>query len=217
MSTMSDWVDQIEQALLAVDAAVVRLLVERAGAAMTPIEFVDAVIVPALERIGLRWERGEAALSQVYMSGRIIESLLNGLFPAGRRPRKQSITLAVAVLEDYHFLGKNLVLSILRAAGFDLMDLGRVEIDALVERVRSDHIGVLLISVLMLPAALRVRELRERLADEGVDVKIVVGGAPFRFDPELWREVGADACGQSAGEALQIVRSLLMPPATGEA
>ena len=216
MSMPCDWVDQVEQALLAVDAAAVRQLVSRAGAAMSPLQMIDTIIVPALERIGHRWERGEVALSQLYMSGRIIEPLVNTLLPAGGHPRDGLATVAIAVLDDFHFLGKNIVLSILRASGFDLLDLGHVDVDGLVERVRRDGIRVLLISTLMLPSALKVRDVRAGLDAAGLDVKIVVGGAPFRFDPELWQEVGADACGLNAGEAIAIVRNLASVPGSGE-
>jgi methanogenic corrinoid protein MtbC1 len=189
----------------------------QASVTIPALQVLDAIIVPALERIGRYWERGEAALSQVYMSGRIIESLSSTLLPTASRPHPQHTTLAIAVLDDFHFLGKNLVLSILHTGGFDLIDLGHVDVDGLVERVRNGGIEVLLISTLMLPSALRVREVRDKLMEAGQHVKIVVGGAPFRFDPELWREVGADGCGQNATEALAIVRSLVKTRVNGEA
>ena len=110
-----------------------------------------------------------------------------------------------------------MVVSALRAAGFDLVDLGHTDVDALVRSVQKECVKVLLISTLMLPSALKVKEVRARLDAAGLLVKIVVGGAPFRFDPQLWREVGADACGQSASEAITIVRSLLQADQPGEA
>lgn len=57
----------------------------------------------------------------------------------------------------------------------------------------------------MLPSALHVRDLVMRLKSARLDVKVVVGGAPFLFDPELWREVGADAMGRSASDAAGII------------
>jgi methanogenic corrinoid protein MtbC1 len=41
------------------------------------------------------------------------------------------------------------------------------------------------------------------------DVKIVVGGAPFRFDKELWIEVEADAFGNDSSEAVAIVTKMM--------
>ena len=58
----------------------------------------------------------------------------------------------------------------------------------------------------LLPAALKVKAVRAALDARGSRVRIAVGGAPFLFDPELWREVGADAMGRSAADAVAIVR-----------
>lgn len=209
MPDMQAVVEQFERALLAVDPLEAQRLVTEGCAEATPMQLVDVLIAPALERIGEKWERGTAALSQVYMAGRICEGLVAKLLPPGSPERLARPKLAIVVLEDFHFLGKNLVLSALRASGFDPLDFGHADVDTLVNRVRTEKIEVLLISTLMLPSALRVKEVRTKLEAAGLRVKLVVGGAPFRFDPQLWREVGADACGQNALEAIEIVRGLL--------
>jgi methanogenic corrinoid protein MtbC1 len=209
MPDNQELVEEFERSLLAVDALEAQRLVETSGVNVSPMQLVDTLIAPALERIGEKWERGTAALSQVYMAGRICEGLVAKLLPPGSPERLAQPKLAIAVLEDFHFLGKNLVLSALRASGFDPLDFGHADVEALVRRVRVEGIEVLMISTLMLPSALRVKEVRARLNVAGLATKLVVGGAPFRFDPQLWREVGADACGQNALEAIEIVRDLL--------
>jgi trimethylamine corrinoid protein len=83
-----------------------------------------------------------------------------------------------------------------------------VTIDEAVTRAGEDRLRVLLVSALMLPSALHVRDLVLRLKSASPDLKVVVGGAPFLFDPELWREVGADAMGRSASEAASIIEKL---------
>ncbi len=59
--------------------------------------------------------------------------------------------MAIAVLDDYHLLGKRMVYSVLRASGYELTDYGTVDGDALVGHVVRDGIVVLLISVLDAP------------------------------------------------------------------
>ncbi len=59
----------------------------------------------------------------------------------------------------------------------------------------------------MLPSALKIKELKDKL--ENMDVKIIVGGAPFRFDDQLWREVGADAMCKNASEAVSIIHHVI--------
>ena len=84
-----------------------------------------------------------------------------------------------------------------------------MDVDELADRVAADGVRILLISVLMLPSALKIKALRAALDVRGVSVKLAVGGAPFLFDPELWREVGADATGRGAADAVAIVRRWL--------
>jgi methanogenic corrinoid protein MtbC1 len=162
--------------------------------------------VPALAEVGAAWEDGSVALSQIYMSGRFCEELVERVLPASDPDRKHQPRSAIVVLSDYHMLGKRIVYSVMRASGFELFDYGRMDVDALVERVLADRIRVLLISVLILPSALKVREVCARLKASGNDIRVIVGGAPFLFDEAMWREVGADAMGRNAADAVTIVR-----------
>jgi len=146
------------------------------------------------------------ALSQIYMSSRICEDIVNHILPAASTERKSPPQLAIAVLSDYHTLGKRIVLAVMRASGFDVLDYGRMEVDELVDRVLADDVKILLISTLMLPSALKVKAVRAALDASGSRVRIAVGGAPFLFDSELWREVGADAMGRSAADAVTIIQ-----------
>lgn len=206
---MTQVVDEFEQALLALDRLAARNILRQSKDGRTPIQFVEKVIVPALERIGTGWEQGQVALSQVYMSGRICEELVDTILPPGAPERKNQPGMAIAVLEDYHLLGKRIVYSVLRASGFELQDYGRVTVDDLVNRVREDSLEVLLISALMLPSALAVKDVRAKLNQTGANVKIVVGGAPFRFDDNLWQEVGADDVGKNASEAVRVITEIM--------
>ena len=193
-------------ALVALDRPRIESLFQQAVSRTGPMQAVEELMVPSLIRLGEEWSAGKVALSQIYMSSRICEDIVKRLLPAVAAEQKISPQLAIAVLSDYHTLGKRIVLSVMRASGFDILDYGRMEVDELVERVIADDVKVLLISVLMLPAALKVKVVRAALNARGSRVRIAVGGAPFLFDHELWREVGADAMGRNAAEAVSIVR-----------
>jgi methanogenic corrinoid protein MtbC1 len=196
-------------ALLAMD----RVAAQRALGGLTlgdgRLDVVERLVVPSLERIGDLWERGEVSLSQVYMSGRMCEEMVDAILPPSDPHRVDQPPMAIAVLDDYHLLGKRMVYSVLRASGYELKDYGTVDGDTLVRRVVRDGIVVLLISVLMLPSALHIKRVREALDRAGSRPFILVGGAPFRFDAELWREVGADAMADTAAEGVAVVRKLL--------
>lgn len=170
------------------------------------MQAIEELMVPALIQLGEEWDSGQIALSQIYMSSRICEDIVERALPPMSAERKSHPRMAIAVLGDYHTLGKRIVLSVMRASGFEVLDYGRMEIAPLIERVLADEVKILLISVLMLPAALKVKAVRAALSARNARVKIAVGGAPFIFDPELWREVDADAVGRNAADAVAIVR-----------
>ncbi|MFH1194670.1 MAG: cobalamin-dependent protein [bacterium] len=195
---------QFKSALLAIDKSTANSIVQNVIRFLTPIEIANELIAKSLEEIGCDWEKGDIGLAQVYMAGKICEELVDTILPPTDPNRKNQPKTAIVVLEDYHLLGKRIVYSGLRAGGFELMDFGTgVLVDDLVKKVIAEKIEILLVSTLMLPSALKVKNLKNKL--NGCNVKIVVGGAPFRLDPELWKEVGADAFGYNASDAISLV------------
>ena len=206
---MTNITNNFMQALLSLDRLSAKQMLEDHTRQTTPMQFIESIVVPSLERIGDDWQKGSLALSQVYMSGRICEDLVDALLPPGDPDRKNQPRMAICVLSDHHKLGKNIVYSLLRASGFDLSDYGTIEVDDLVDRVKREQIKILLISVLMLPSALKIKKVSEKLANMDLDVKIIAGGAPFRFDDQLWQDVGADATCNSASEAVSIIHDVM--------
>ncbi len=198
--------EQLRTALESLDRPKVEALFQQAILLQPPMRVVEELVVPVLEQLGDDWSNGKVALSQIYMSGRICEEMVDRFLPPMAPERRGQPRHAIAVLSDYHTLGKRIVHAVMRASGFETLDYGRMEPDELAERVLADGVKILMISVLMLPSALKVKEVRSLLDAKGARVRIVVGGAPFLFDPALWREVGADAMGRNAADAVAIVR-----------
>jgi len=199
-------IECVTSALLSVNKVSLTMAYE--GSGMEGTDFAEQILVPVLEQIGNRWQLGELSLAQVYMSGRMCETLIEG-FSHDTAVKPQDHGIAVAVLEDFHVLGKRIVCSVLLAGGYAFTDYGPISLENLTENVQNDNIRILLVSTLMLSSALRVKLLKESFVSRGMDVKLVVGGAPFRFDPNLWYEVGADATCPTASGVSAILRSYI--------
>lgn len=199
-------VDDLISALIRMDRIAIREILSPGGEAAEKNEMVENLIVPALEEIGRRWQDGSLAISQVYMAGILIEEVIGTLFPESDLKEKNPERIATVVLEDYHMLGERIVSTHLIGSGYSPVRYGRKDVEELVALVKADKIRYLVISTLMLPSALRIREVSNRLAGEGV--KIIVGGAPFRYDPELGPEVGADRVCFTASDAVLAIRDL---------
>lgn len=116
---------------------------------------------------------------------------------------------------DLHTLGKRLVIGCLRAHLIDCHDLGvNVPAERFVDEALARDAAVIAISAMMVHTArgengsLRVREvLRHRGLEERI--KVVVGGAPFRYDPELYKQVGADDWADDAIKAGPLIARIL--------
>ncbi|NLW76250.1 MAG: cobalamin-binding protein, partial [Methanomicrobiales archaeon] len=102
-------IDELISALLYMDRLAVREILSKSTENEDKLHVIDAIIVPALEEIGRRWEEGTLAISQVYMAGIIIEEAIGGLFPHNDLPGGAKGKIATVVLEDYHMLGERIV------------------------------------------------------------------------------------------------------------
>lgn len=200
---------EFETALLNMNRLAAARILEREDPEKDPFVVIERVVVPALEHIGKQWENGRVSLAQVYMSGRICEQLVHKFLPTDTLQLNSQPQIAIVVLDDYHTLGKTVIFSALRASGIALTDLGTLDKNELLRQVKTHNIRILLISVLMLSSALQIKDFMADLKEAGLPTKVIVGGAPFRFDPELWTQVGADAVGDSTAEAIRMTRHLL--------
>ncbi len=198
--------NQFEQSLLLLDRVTARQIFNDAAQKYTPLQVAEYVIGPTLFRIGQGWEQGQIALSQVYMSGRVCEELIQGVLPARSVNGDGAPKMAIVVLEDHHVLGKRIIYSALLAAGFGVLDYGfGLSVEQVVKQARADQLDLLLISTLMLRAALQV----ERVTAQLPDTRVIVGGAPFLFDDTLWQKVGASAMGRNSAEAISLVGQIV--------
>jgi trimethylamine corrinoid protein len=206
---MESLISDFEDALLSVDRIRVRDILSSYPSEKI-MDSLETIVVPAMENIGKRWESGEIALSQIYMGGRISEEVISELLENSTLDkRKDDPKLAVVLFSDHHGLGKRIVHTIVKASGYEIVDYDRMDSpQEIVDAMVLDDIKILLISTLMLNSALKISEITSLIKERDLNIKVVVGGAPFRFDKNLYREVGADAMGINASDILQIIPKL---------
>lgn len=195
--------DRFQQALLSMDRLEAQSILDNLAPQEDTMQYVEKLVVPVLERIGDLWEQGQLPLAQIYMSGRICEELIDQYLPPASPQRISQPNIAIAILDDYHTLGKFIIYSTLRASGIEIQDFGTLDTEALILKVIENDIKILLISVLMFSSANHIQELCKRLKQEHPTTRVIVGGAPFRFDSHLYQQVGADAVGTNTAEAIR--------------
>lgn len=194
-------IEEFREALIQVNRIKAGEIFEKCYLDSNSFDVLEHLVTEVLKKVGDEWEDDQLSLSQVYMSGLICEELIAKYLPNFEGAYKSELKIAIAVLQDYHALGKRMVYSVLRAGGYDLIDFGQgLTVEQLVEKTIEEKIEILLISTLMLPSALKVKDVVHLLREKGSPAKIIVGGAPFRLDQTLWKKVGADAYGKNGTE-----------------
>ena len=209
MKDISQYLTDFEINLLSVDRVKLKGLFLNLIKNYTREQIINDLIAPSLTKIGRMWELGDVALSQIYMSGKLCEEIVTDLFPKYSGALRSSPKIGLAVLEDYHAFGMQIIKMYLKAVGFDVIvyELG-VTCEALEQKVTEDKIEILLISTLMLRSALKIGLLTENFRKNKRKILVIVGGAPFNLDKDLWKKVGADATSVNAFEVIPLIKRL---------
>lgn len=210
MSEIKNYIKDFEEALLQINRIRIEEIINQVKEQFQPIQIIDDLISPALQNIGNKWDKGIVGLAQIYMAARICEEFFDKLISFKEIKRKDQVKIAIAVLEDYHGLGKKTIQMLLHTSGYEIIDYGLgISIEDLLRNVKRDNIELLFISTLMLRSALRIKDFIDKKNEAELNVKIIVGGAPFNFDTELWKVVGADAYGRNPSEVLPLLSEFI--------
>lgn len=202
---MEDGSNRFREALLSMDRVSASMVLDESFST-NAMQGIENTVLEALDNIGDEWDKGNLSLSQVYMAGVLTEELVFPFLSADGVSSFTHSKTGIAVLEDHHSLGKRIVLSLMRAEGFRVIDYGQgITAADLAEKAANDDIEILCISTLMLHSALRVGILRAELAKRECFPLIFVGGAPFRLDTQLWKDVGADGFCRTASDIFKLL------------
>jgi 5-methyltetrahydrofolate--homocysteine methyltransferase len=177
-----------------------------------PKDLLLGVVLPAMDTISAKQRNREIVVAQIYVMAKIVENATNLiLLEIPVKPHKLGTVVIGTPLGDYHGLGKKLVATFLRLADFEVMDLGlSVHNYDFVNMAVAFNAKVICVSALLLHTALGITQIREQLDQRGhKDIKIVVGGALFNFNPRLKDKYGADAMASNAMDAVRVVKEIM--------
>jgi 5-methyltetrahydrofolate--homocysteine methyltransferase len=166
-------------------------------------------LIAAMDVVGDRFGRGEIFVPEMLVAAKTMKSGLEILKPqlkADEGQFKGRIVLCT-VKGDLHDIGKNLVGMMLEGAGFEVIDLGvDTNVESVLQIISEVQPNILGLSALLTTTMPEMQRVIEELGDKGLrdQVKIMIGGAPI--SAKFARDIGADAFGKDAAEAVSIAR-----------
>jgi trimethylamine corrinoid protein len=199
----------LREAVLYYDPEEAKKLAQKAlDMGVDPVVALEEGLARPLREIGDRFGTGEAFITELIAAAQAMEAgaeVLNQEIARRGATRKKLGTFLIGTVEgDIHSIGKNIVATMLSTAGFEVIDLGTdVPTQTFIDNVKKHHPDILGLSALMTTTMTKQKEVIEALKAAGLreGLKIIVGGAPVTED---WvKEIGADACGLDALNAVE--------------
>jgi len=208
-----DFFENIINAIISLDEKKAMDLAKKAiNDKMGLLEVIEKGFGVGIKKIGDLWEEGEIFLPELMLGGEIVEKSLNIMLPhlekqGGKRAGNK---IVMATIEgDIHSIGKTIVATLLKANGFEVIDLGAdVPASKIVETAIEEKADVIGISALLTTTMIGQKKVIDILIEKNIrdQFKIILGGAPVS---KKWvNECGADGYADNAIDAVELVKKI---------
>ena len=211
---MSDILKKLKDIVLEFDIEVAEATAKQAiESGVDPIEAANA-LTEGIQIVGEKFGSGELFLPDLVCASEVLKKAfpaINAEFEKrGQETKKLGKIVIGTVFGDIHNIGKDMVATLLYAAGFEVIDLGiNVKGEDFLKAVRDEEPDILAMSALLTTTSAEQKNVISGLQEAGLrdKVKIIVGGSPI--NQEFADSIGADGYGATAPEGVKLVKSFL--------
>ena len=177
---------------------------------MAPEKILNEGLIAGMNIIGARFKKNEVYIPEVLIAARAMKMAMEILAPklvaAGVKPLGKC---AIGTVQgDLHDIGKNLVMMMLKGAGFEVVDLGvDVSPEKFIESAKTSGVQVIGMSALLTTTMPAMEKTIKAIKDSGLKVKVMIGGAPVT--QTYADKIGANGYAADAASAVDIAKHLL--------
>ncbi len=174
---------------------------------------IDKGFIPAINKVGDLFGEGQLFLPELIMSANAMQAVIEVVNASlDKNDKKQSRgKIVIGTVEgDLHDIGKTIVVSLLKANGFEVKDLGRdVPVHKFIDEAEAFDANIIGTSALLTTTMTVQKDLEDKLKEKGLKgkFKTIVGGAPVT---ERWaKKIGADAYAADATDSVRKIKELM--------
>ena len=212
--TSKEIFERLRDTVVALDMdGVQRIVKDALDAGISPENLVSDGLRRGLQIVGEKYQAGEFFLAELIMAGEVMKEAMTLIEPHFRGSGMEPIgRIAIGtVAGDIHDIGKNIVIALLKAAGFEVTDLGvDVPVSGFVEQARKELSGrgrcilgmSALLSVTTPEMENVIKELRKAQIRDSA--RVIIGGA--LITAEFGESIGADAASKDAVKGVEICK-----------
>ena len=169
---------------------------------------LDEVLIPALDVVGTKYDKGELFLPQMIQSAETVKVALNIIkerLSKNNNTSSKGKIIVATVQGDIHDIGKNIVKIMLENYGYEVIDLGKdVPIAEVVKRAKEENVDLIGLSALMTTTVENMKKTIAALKKNGISSKVFVGGAVVT--EEYAQKINADYYSKDAKSAIEIAK-----------
>jgi len=187
-------------------------LIEKALAqGINPENIIKKGLTEGMNIVGQKYQVGEYFIPDMLASAEAVGAAMEILEPhlAKSGIKSKGKIIVATVKGDLHDIGKNIVLMLLRGAGYIVKDLGNdIDPQVIVAAVREEKPQFVGMSALLTSTMMHMKDTIEALTGSGLrdGVKVIIGGAAV--SEEFAQSIGADGYGADAFQAVRLVETL---------
>jgi corrinoid protein of di/trimethylamine methyltransferase len=204
---------ELAEAVTEGEKDLVEELTEKAIAeGIEPLAIINDGLTKGIELVGEYFSAGKYYLPDLLLGAKSMEAGIKKIEPLLGDANRESVGTVVmgTVQGDLHEIGKNIVIMMLKTAGFEVIDLGiDVPSQKFIDKVKEVKPQIVGISALLTTTVARQKEIIELLEEEGLrkDVKVMIGGAPIN---QAWADqIGADGYAEDATVAVEVAKKFI--------
>ena len=201
-----------EETMIGNAPAVLELTNKALAEGMGPDTILFEALIPSLEEVGARFERGDYFVPEMLIAGKAMSGALNVLRPLLAETGAETVGtfLMGTVKGDVHDIGKNLVNIMLEGAGFKVIDIGvQVAPEKFIAAINEHQPDILGMSAFLTTTMPMFKVNIHEITKAGLRDKVIimVGGAPVT--QEYADAVGADGFAADASTAVRVAKDLI--------
>jgi len=176
------------------------------------IELLNVTMIPALREVGNQFSSGIVFVPEMLVAARAMQGGIDIIEPLLAQSGHEPVAKVCigSVKGDLHDIGKNLVAMMLEGAGFEVIDLGvDTTVESLIKKIEEIQPDVLGLSALLTTTMPEMQKVIEELQAKGIRdrISVMIGGAPV--SAQFAQDIGADAFGKDAAEAVSVARGFI--------
>jgi len=194
-------------------SAATRMILEAVDQGLSVKDIYLHVFQSSQYEIGRLWQMNQMSVAEEHYCTAATQLIMAQLYPKiFNTERNGRRMVATCIGNELHEIGMHMVADFFEMDGWDTYYLGaNMPIAGILKSLTERKPDVLAISVTMTFHIKLVTELIERVraVDTKKRIKIIAGGYPFNIEKELWRQVGADGYASNAGQAVELVNTLM--------